>query len=251
MARASKYKYEKDDVIGLYRVIKVLPSEPNVKNLVIYAECLLCHEKVKRFSNRLDSKHRGCEAPAVVDKQADDAQPIVVAPVRHTRADGTPVVTDAKGFVVDDERAEAEEIVADANPVPEADDETEGAIVPESITLPPEVAEALNVDVDEQAIEIVRLAKNLDTSTKFIFINTLKRYLTLVHLARRLESKINVLSELTVTGSTGAQVANPLIVQYKQVSSESNAVIKVLLGIVHKMNASDDSDDPLLKALEG
>jgi len=57
--------------------------------------------------------------------------------------------------------------------------------------------------------------------------------------------------ELTIVGSTGAQVANPLIVQYKQVSQESNATVKVLLSMVAKMNASNDNDDPLARALRG
>jgi hypothetical protein len=132
------------------------------------------------------------------------------------------------------------------------DDDTDEFSLPDSLELSDEVKEALNIDVDSQAVEIIRKAKNLDASTMFIFINTFKRYLTLVHIARRLERKMNHANvELTIIGSTGAQVANPLIVQYKQVSQESNATIKVLLSMVAKMNASDGDDDPLAKALRG
>lgn len=256
MSRASKYKYEKGDTVGLYRIIRPLPSEPNVKNLVIYCECLLCGDKVKRWSNRLDSKHRGCSATAKVDKQADPIVP-VVAPVPHLRPDGKVVKTRPTGFVDRDEPTPEQlvaEATAEASPDQTSltDDDSEDFNLPDALELPKEVADALNIDVDAQAIEIIRLAKDLDPSTNFIFMNTFKRYLTLVHLARRLERKINHINvELTVVGSTGTQVANPLIIQYKQVSAESNAVIKVLLGIVAKMNAGAMDEDPLIKALAG
>lgn len=256
MSRASKYKYEKGDVVGLYRVIRPLPSEPNVKNLVIYCECLLCGERVKRWSNRLESKHRGCSAEVKVEKPADEPVPVVV-PKPHTRPDGKPVITKPTGFVITDEVSPEElvaEATAEASPDQTSltDDDSEDFNLPDALELPKEVADALNIDVDAQAIEIIRLAKDLDPSTNFIFMNTFKRYLTLVHLARRLERKINSINvELTVIGSTGTQIANPMIVQYKQVSSESNAVIKVLLGIVAKMNANNADEDPLIKALAG
>jgi len=255
MSRAKKYKYEKGDKIGLYEIIRPLPSEANVKNLILYCRCLLCDKKVKRYANRLASKHRGCSAEVKVETPKPD--PEVVHPLLHTKADGTQVQTNRFGFEYkkpsdDDASKLVAEATADAEPEQTSlDDEGEDVDLVADLNLPPEVAEALNIDVDAQAIEIIRLAKDLDPSTNYIFINTFKRYLTLVHLARRLEKKIGGNTELTVIGSTGTQVANPLIVQYKQVSAESNAVIKVLLGIVAKMNASKMDDDPLLKALAG
>jgi len=258
MSKAKKYKYEKGDKVGLYEIIKPLPAEPNVKNLVIYCQCLLCGEKVKRWSNRLGSKHRGCSAEVKIEKPKPDAE--VMHPLLHTKADGTRVQTNQHGFVITpaEKRSQAEQVVAEAtaDAVPNQttldDDDAPEFSLPDSLELSDEVKQALNIDVDSQAIDIIRKAKNLDPSTNFIFINTFKRYLTLVHIARRLERKINHKDvELTIVGSTGAQVANPLIVQYKQVSGESNATIKVLLSIVTKMNASDSDDDPLAKALRG
>lgn len=259
MSKAKKYKYEKGDKVGLYEIIKPLPSEPNVKNLVIYCQCLLCGEKVKRWANRLGSKHRGCDANVKIEKPKPE--PEVMHPLLHTKADGTRVQTNPHGFVITPkkpEKPEAEravaEAVADAQPDQTSltDDDTDEFSLPDSLELSDEVKQALNIDVDSQAVEIIRKAKNLDASTMFIFINTFKRYLTLVHIARRLERKMNHAGvELTIVGSTGAQVANPLIVQYKQVSQESNATIKVLLSMVAKMNAKDGDDDPLARALRG
>lgn len=256
MSKAKKYKYEKGDKVGLYEIIKPLPSEPNVKNLVIYCECLLCGEKVKRWANRLGSKHRGCDANVKVEKPKPE--PEVMHPLLHTKADGTRVQTNPHGFVITPKKTEAERVVAEASAdaLPDqttlTDDDTDEFSLPDTLQLSDEVREALDIDVDKQAVAILRKATNLDASTEFIFRNTFKRYLTLVHVARRLEHKMNSASlELTIVGSTGAQVANPLIVQYKQVSQESNATVKVLLSMVAKMNAGNDSDDPLARALRG
>ncbi len=257
MSKSKKYKYEKGDKVGLYEIIKPLPSEPNVKNLVIYCECLLCGEKVKRWSNRLGSKHRGCKANVKVEKPKDE--PEKMHPLLHTKADGTKVQTNQHGFVIEQaKKDEPEQVVADATADAEpdqttlTDDDAEEFSLPDTLELSDEVKKALDIDVDTQAVEIIRKAKNLDASTLFIFINTFKRYLTLVHIARRLEHKMNRKDvELTVLGSKGGQVANPVITQYKQVSQESNATIKVLLGMVSKMNAKDEDDDPLARALRG
>ena len=250
MARSKKgsYKYNAGDKIGLYEVIKALPSEPTVRNLRMWCRCILCGEKCLRFSNRLDSKHRNCKSDVKVKKgkivpPKEKIKPVVVETLPHLRADGSVVQTDEQGFVVDPVQE-----VADATPDdPESEEQFS---LPETLDLPDEVKQALDVDVNQQAIEIIRKADGLDTSTKFIFINTFKRYLTLVHIARQLESKMNRADvELTIIGSTGKQVANPLIVQYKQVSAESNATIKILLTMVTKMTAGDQADDPLLNAL--
>lgn len=256
MSKSKKYKYEKGDKVGLYEIIKPLPSEPNVKNLVIYCECLLCGEKVKRWSNRLGSKHRGCNANVKIEKPKPE--PETLHPLLHTKADGTKVQTNQHGFVIEQANKHPEAVVADAtadaepNQTSLADDDVEEFSLPDTLELSDEVKRALDIDVDQQAVDIIRKAKSLDPSTLFIFINTFKRYLTLVHIARRLEHKMNRRDvELTVIGSKGGQIANPVIVQYKQVSQESNATIKVLLGMVAKMNANDDGDDPLARALRG
>lgn len=235
MARASKYKWQAGDEVGLYRVIKVLPKQPHVKNLVIYAECLLCKEKVERWSNRMDSKHRGCTAPAVIDKEPEPAPVAVVHVKPHTRANGSIVETgeDGKPIEVDVSADDPEELdLGDMN-------------------LPPEILTALNFDVDAHAVELVKKAEELDSGTKFLFITTLRRYLTLVHVGRKIERKLASMEDMTIAGSNGNQVANPLLTQYKAISSESNVTVRVLNGIVAKFKAKDAEDDPLVKALNG
>lgn len=231
MARASKYKWEKGDVVGLYRVIKVLPKTANVKNLVIYAECLLCSEKVERWSNRMDSKHRGCTAPAIIEKEPEQDLPVFhVKP--HTRKDGTPVVTNENGNVVT------------------VDTEIEGTedLIAGDLGLPANILDALNFDVNTYVTELVKASEDMDTGTKFTFITTLRRYVALVHLARKLELKLAHNDNLTVDGSNGNQVANPLITQYKSVSAESNVTARLLNSMVNKSSGSGEVD-PLAEAL--
>lgn len=229
MARASKYKWEKGDVVGLYRVIKVLPKSANVKNLVIYSECLLCKAKVERWSNRMDSKHRGCTAPAAIEKTPEPVEDLEVFHVKpHTRKDGTVVVTDENGNVVNPDGGE---------------DLTAG-----DLGLDQSVIDALNFDVDTYVKELLKAAENMDAGTKFTFITTLRRYVSLVHIARKLELKLANNGELTTLGSNGNQVANPLITQYKSVSAESNVTVRLLNNMIIK-SGGDGETDPLLEAL--
>lgn len=235
MAKPRKYKWEKNDEVGLYRVIKVLPSEPNVRNLVIYCECLLCGERVKRWSNRMDSTHRGCPKKSEVKilrplpAIAEDVPVVKVKP--HTRKDGTLVVTDDRGYVVNEDGSE---------------DLLDG-----DLDLPAEVTDALNFDVNAYVEELVKKAETMDVGSRFTFMSTLRRYVALVHLARKLELKLAHNENLTVEGSNGNQVANPLITQYKTVSTESNQTARILNSMVAKLMAKETADDPLAKLLGG
>ena len=238
MARASKYKWDKGDEVGLYRVIKVLPSEPNVKNLVIWCECLLCGERCKRWSNRLDSRHRGCTAPKKVEIVEPEPVPVVELK-RHTRADGRVVETNEYGNVV-----------GESDPVALTDDDSEDLELGD-LSLSAEIVQALNFDVDAYAMELIKKAESLDPDSRLLFFTTLRRYLTLVHVARKIERKLARSDELTVAGSNGNQVANPLLTQYKAISSESNQTARALHNMLTKFKSAEAEDDPLAKALAG
>lgn len=235
VAKPRKYKYEKGDEVGLYRVIKALPRVANVRNLVIYCECLLCGEKVERWSNRMDSTHRGCPKKADVKiirplPEIDEELPTVTVKP-HTRKDGTVVVTDERGYVVNEDGGE---------------DLLEG-----DLDLPAQVTDALNFDVNAYVEELVKKAESMDVGSRFTFMSTLRRYVALVHLARKLELKLAHNDNLTVEGSSGNQVANPLITQYKTVSAESNQTARILNSMVAKLMAKETEDDPLAKLLGG
>lgn len=237
MAKNDTYKFKAGDKVGYYKILRVLPSEPHVRNLVLYCECLIDGVKVKRWSNRLDSIYRGCNAENKRDFK----------PVPHTRADGTLVVVAENGRVIDDPEAVA--VLADVQA--EAKELDTNDFDYNAMDLPAEVQEALKFDVNAQVLEMVKQAKDLDVSSNFLFMTTLKRYLTLVHLTKKLGAKVNLLDDLTIVGSNGSQVANPLITQYKQVSSESNVTVRLLSNIVAKLGGDGSGDDPLLNALNG
>lgn len=229
MGRAKKYKYEKGDEVGLYRVVKVLPREAHVKNLVIYCECLLCGAKVERWSNRLDNAHKGCPKKAEVKILRPEPVDVPVVELKpHTRKDGTVIETDDAGFALNDGGKD---------------------LLAGDLELPTEVTDALNFDVNAYVKELVAKAEAMDAGSRFTFLTTLRRYVALVHIARKLELKLAHNDELIIAGSSGNQVANPLITQYKTVSAESNQTARILNGMVAKLSAKDTEDDPLLKAL--
>lgn len=235
MARASRYKWEKGDQRGLYKVIKVLPKKANVKNLVIWCECLLCGEKVERWSNRLDSQHRGCPVKAKVAEPEELQPETIVAPLPHMRANGQVVKTNKNGNVV--------ETVTTPEDIEE--------LAAGSFGLQDDIVAALNFDVDEMARAYIKESENLDGGVKFTFLSTLRRYLSLVHIARKIERKLALNEEITVDGSSGNKVVNPLLKEYKAISAESNATAKLLNAITTKGAGDDDDEDELTALLSG
>lgn len=181
----------------------------------------------------MDAKHRGCTAKVEVVKEPEEVLP-TVRPKQHTRADGTIVETYDDGRPVE---------------LPEAPETTIGIV--EALGLPDEVKQSLNVDFNLQVTELVKKAESLDSSASFLFKTTLKRYLTLISISRKLESKIASMEDLMTVNSNGNQVASPVVVQYKSVSAECNAVVKVLNNILLKSGGGSDDDDPLAKILGG
>lgn len=183
----------------------------------------------------MDAKHRGCTAKVEVEKEPEEILP-TVRPKRHTRADGTIVEIDENGrpIIIDETTGEVEAI---------------GII--EALGLPDEVKQSLNVDFNSQVTELVKKAESLDSSASFLFKTTLKRYLTLISISKKLESKIASMDDLMTVNSNGNQVASPVVVQYKSVSAECNAVVKVLNNILLKSGGGGDDDDPLAKILGG
>jgi hypothetical protein len=228
MSGRRKYKWEKGDVVGFYTVIKPLPREPHVKNLIIYATCNLCGEKVERYSNRLDSFHTDCAGKADYKKSLLPPEPerIVIAPAPHTRKTGVTVADIKQAMTPEtlDVELQARDLGVSAD-----------------------VMDYLNFDIDKELNELVAQGQTLPADQQFIFKSSLRRYVYLVKLSRRLEVMLSNY-ELTVIGSSGNEVANPMLVQYKQVSAEATAVGKSLRTMLVS-KASEVEDDPLAKAL--
>lgn len=231
-------KIQAGDIVGLYKIIKPLPYAPNVTNMKFYCECLECAEKCVRFSNRLNSRHKGCTAPKTYTPQGKEI--VMVQPHIPAAAQTTEVAA------VDTMK------LADLPKIDE--DSPEDFFVPQTMKLPKEVADYFNSqNIDEQAIEILEAAKRYDVGRNFLFTSTFQRFITLLHLSRKLGRAVSDdTMSMTIEGQRGARIANPLIAQYKQISGELTAATRILLDIIDKMKSkTEEDDDPLAKALRG
>ncbi len=228
MAGKRKYKWQKGDVVGFYTIIKPLPREPHVKNLVIYAKCNLCGEKVERYCNRLDSIHNGCAGKADYKKsiKPDEPEKILIAPAPHTRKNGI--------TVADLEQAMTPETL-------------DAELQASDLGVSKEIVDYVNFDIDTELDELVALGKTLPLGEQYMFKASLRRYLYLIRVSRRLEVILSRY-ELIIEGKSGQDVANPALVQYKQVSAELTAVGKSLRAMVIS-KGGEVEDDPLAKAL--
>lgn len=230
-------KLQAGDVVGLYKIIKPLPYAPNVTNMKFYCECLECGEKCVRFSNRMNSRHKGCTAPKTYTPQGKEI--VMVQP--HTPAAQVGDLAQPAAQKVDD--------------LPTIDDDSpEDFFVPQTMRLPKEVADYFNSqNIDEQAIEILEMAKNYDVGRNFLFTNTFQRFITLLHLSRKLGRAVSDDGmNMVVEGQRGKMIANPLMAQYKQISAEMTATTRILIDIIDKMKSkAQEDDDPLTKALRG
>lgn len=233
-----KGKYQPGDIVGLYRIIKPLPYAPNVTNMKFYCECLECGEKCIRFANRLNSRHRGCKANLTYAPNGKEI--IYVQP--HTPAADIEAAKEAESKT---QKVEDLPVIDENSP--------EEFFVPNTMNLPKEIADYFNQqNIDEKAIEILEMAKDYNVGRNFLFTTTFQRFMTLVHLSRKLGYAVSQNDmNMIVEGQRGRMIANPLITQYKQVSSEMTAVSRLLIDIIDKMKAREREEDPLAKALRG
>lgn len=230
-------KIQAGDIVGLYKIIKPLPYAPNVTNMKFYCECLECAEKCVRFSNRLNSRHKGCTAPKTYTPQGKEI--VMVQP--HIPA---AVVEAAKQEQT--QKIDELPIIDDSSP--------EDFFVPQTMKLPKEVADYFNSqNIDEKAIEILEMAKKYDVGRNFLFTNTFQRFMTLLHLSRKLGRAVSEDGmNMIVEGQRGKMIANPLMAQYKQISAEMTATTRILIDIIDKMKSkTEEDDDPLARALRG
>lgn len=218
----TKWEDRIGEVVGLYKIIKPLYDKLHVKNTKLWCECMICGERVERFSTRLAAKHTGCKPN---DKVADFHEALETQEKRKTEKPTTKL----------------------------AEDVPEEYIEPFTVNLPAEARNYFKFDIDATAIEILKEAEKMGKNKNYIFITTFERFVNLLHLARRLAHEINKPTlEYMVEGQRGNMITNPLITQYKQISAESNGVARLLVAILNDEKQQErEDDDPLTKALRG
>lgn len=115
-----------------------------------------------------------------------------------------------------------------------------------------------NMTVNEQAQEILKIARKHGVEQNFFFITTFKRYQVQIKVLNDLEKIIKdeglVVSKEYVKGRKNVY-SHPAIKDYNRTTDSANKTVSVLMKIILSMRKTDDDeadgDDPLLKVLTG
>lgn len=115
-----------------------------------------------------------------------------------------------------------------------------------------------NMTVNEQAQEILAIARKHGVEQNFFFITTFKRYQVQIKVLNDLEKIIKdeglIVSKEYVKGRKNVY-SHPAIKDYNRTTDSANKTVSVLMKIILSMRpkAGDDEeeDDPLMKALRG
>ena len=115
--------------------------------------------------------------------------------------------------------------------------------------------EKVNINIQEQANEILRIAQNYGVEQNFLFLTTFKRYQVQLSILTELEQRIkedgSLVTKEYVKGR-GNVYTHPAIGEYNKTATSANQTVATLIKIIKTMRSEDEeveSDDPLLNAL--
>lgn len=113
-------------------------------------------------------------------------------------------------------------------------------------------------ELEKQADEIMRLAKESGVRSNFFFRTTFQRYLVQVDNASKIEAELKKTKDLTVTKSYQKNrdniYVNPLIPEYNKTTDSANKTVNTLLKIIREFKVGDgkeETEDPLVKLING
>lgn len=111
------------------------------------------------------------------------------------------------------------------------------------------------MNLNEQAKEILRIAQEHGVEQNFFFITTFKRYQVQINILNELEKKINedgtLVTKEYVKGRENVYT-HPAINEYNKTATASNNTLITLIKIIKELRKDDSEDeqqDELLKAL--
>ena len=112
--------------------------------------------------------------------------------------------------------------------------------------------------LDEQAVEILRIAEETGVQTNFFFVTTFKRYQVQLSNLGELEKAIKETGTLVtkeyVKGRANIYV-NPAVTEYNKTTDSANRTVTTLMKIIKGFAKEDeerDSDyDPLMAIING
>ncbi len=119
------------------------------------------------------------------------------------------------------------------------------------------MAKKKELSLQEQAAEILRLAKEYDVSNNFLFTTTFKRYVTQINVLENLSKTISqediLVTKEYVKGRENIYV-HPAVKEFNNTTNSANTTVKTLLSLIEtakqQKNAGDDVD-PLWQVLNG
>lgn len=119
------------------------------------------------------------------------------------------------------------------------------------------MAKKKELSLQEQADEILRLAKEYDVSNNFLFTTTFKRYVTQIKVLENLSKTISqedILVTKEYVKGRGNIYVHPAVKEFNNTTNSANTTVKTLLSLIEtakqQKDAGDDVD-PLWQALNG
>ena len=111
------------------------------------------------------------------------------------------------------------------------------------------------MNLNEQANEILKIAQEHGVEQNFFFITTFKRYQVQINILNELEKKINedgtLVTKEYVKGRENVYT-HPAINEYNKTATASNQTVATLIKIIKELRkdeGEDEQQDDLLKAL--
>lgn len=115
--------------------------------------------------------------------------------------------------------------------------------------------ENVNLNIQEQANEILRIAQKFGVEQNFLFLTTFKRYQVQLSILNELEQKIkkdgSLVTKEYVKGRENVYT-HPAIGEYNKTSTSANQTVATLIKIIKTLRNDDEdneSEDELLNAL--
>lgn len=113
------------------------------------------------------------------------------------------------------------------------------------------------MSLNEQALEIIRIAEESGVRSNFFFVTTFKRYQVqlniLTDLERALKDEGTLVQKEYVKGRKNLY-ANPAIAEYNRTADSANKTVSTLMKIIREFGNEDgdgDGGDDLLKYING
>lgn len=118
---------------------------------------------------------------------------------------------------------------------------------------------ASKMNLQEQAVEILRIAEETGVQTNFFFVTTFKRYQVQIKILNDLEKSIadeGMLVKKEYVKGRKNLYTNPAVKEYNSTTDSANRTVTTLMKIIQGFGKSDaerdgDDVDPLLALING